>query len=161
MAIFWQEQYLDSSGNPYSGAKIYHYEPGTTTAKDGYTDSDEAVAVAQPLVADSAGTASMFLKGAYRLIIKTSDDVTIYDYDNVNLAWDAVIPAQVIDGAVTAGTFFETISGTFPATYDVNVSTSWPTTFDILSKTTTSFKISYGTQVPTGDGTRSYTVIKK
>lgn len=77
-------QFIDENGNPYSGGKVYTYEPGTTTLKDSYTDSTGGTANANPVVLDSAGRASIWLDGYYKIVLYTSADVLVYTVDNVS-----------------------------------------------------------------------------
>lgn len=50
-----RQQYVDSSGNPYSGAKLFYYAAGTTTKQNTYTTSVGDVANTNPIVLDSSG----------------------------------------------------------------------------------------------------------
>ena len=65
------------------GWKLYHYVAGTTTAKDLWSDRGKTTTVAQPLVADANGVVSYFADGLYKFVIKDSNDVTLYTWDNV------------------------------------------------------------------------------
>jgi hypothetical protein len=68
-----------------SGAKLYTYEPGTTTPKSVYTNAALTVPHTNPVVADSDGRFdAIFLDPAeiYRLVLKTSADVTIDETDD-------------------------------------------------------------------------------
>ena len=76
-------QAFDSDGDPLSGGKVYTYSAGTTTPKATYTTSVGDVENANPVVLDSAGRAVIFIQGAYKYIIKDSDDNTIETVDNV------------------------------------------------------------------------------
>ena len=73
----------DAVGVPYSGGKLYTYAPGTSTAKAAYTDVNLTVPAANPIVLDSSGEAAVYLKGKYKIILKTSADVTVWTLDNV------------------------------------------------------------------------------
>ena len=80
-----QQVRVSSSGAPYALAKAYWYRANTTTAQDVYTTSALSVAHAQPVQADSAGQfPAIWMDPAtnydYRVIIKTSADVTLDDY---------------------------------------------------------------------------------
>jgi hypothetical protein len=81
-------QFLDNSGNPLSGGKIYTYAAGTTTPQSTYTSSNGATAHANPIILDAAGrvpTGEIWLTDGlqYKFIIKTSTDVQIGSYDNI------------------------------------------------------------------------------
>lgn len=79
----WQE--FDSNGDPLSGGKLSFYSSGTLVAKNTYSNAALTVANANPVVADSAGRfGNIFLEaGTYRVILKDSNDVTIWDRDPV------------------------------------------------------------------------------
>ena len=77
-------QFFDNNGNPLSGGKVHTYQPATLIAKATYSDSTGAIPNANPVILDSAGRASIWLDGYYRVILRTSADVTIYDVDNVS-----------------------------------------------------------------------------
>lgn len=75
-------------GSAFSGAKLYHYAPGTSTLKDVYptkADADAGTnALAQPVVLDSVGWAQVWLDGTYKLVLKNSaESTTYYTADNV------------------------------------------------------------------------------
>lgn len=104
-------QGLDSSGNPLSGGKLYTYEAGTLTNKATYTTQAGTVANANPVVLDSSGRAAVWLgSGAYRMILKTSADVTVWDTDNISgettsadLAGTASGKGSALIGHIAAG----------------------------------------------------------
>ena len=62
---------------------MYFYETGTSTPLDTYSDNALSSANANPVVADSNGRfAAIFLKGQdYKVVLKTSADVTIWTED--------------------------------------------------------------------------------
>ena len=79
-------QAFDSSGDPLAGGKVYTYYAGTTTPLASYTTQAATTPNANPVILDSAGRASIWLGPyAYRIILKTSADVTVWDDDNVQL----------------------------------------------------------------------------
>lgn len=79
-----KSQFLDNSGKPLSGGKIYTYTPGTTTPKATYNDSTGTVANANPVILDSAGRANIWLNGAYKFVVKDRNDYLMYTVDNVS-----------------------------------------------------------------------------
>ena len=77
---------VDGSGSPRAGAKLFFYEAGTLTDQDTYSDNALSTPNTNPVVADSAGVfGPIFLQNDdYRVILKDSADVQIWDQDNVN-----------------------------------------------------------------------------
>lgn len=75
---------FDANGIPRSGAKLYFYEPTTTTPKDVYSDAGLTTPIVQPVTATSAGLWQTIYMAAstYRVILKDSSNVTIWDEDN-------------------------------------------------------------------------------
>lgn len=115
--------FLDDNGDPVASGKLYAYRTGTTTAQDTYSDSTLDTANANPVVLNSSGRCTSAIYGDpssgfdYRLTLKTSADVQIWQYDDI-----------VVDGADTAtiseGSFTGTLTGMDAATtgtveYDV------------------------------------------
>lgn len=80
------DQQCDASGNPLNGAKVYVYNVGTTTARDIFSDTGLSVAADNPIVTDSAGRHDMryTATGSYKIVVKTSGDVTLYTRDNID-----------------------------------------------------------------------------
>lgn len=78
---------FDSNGDPLAGGKLYTYAAGTLTPLSSYTDQGGASPNANPVVLDSAGRASVWLaQSAYRMILKTAADVTVWDVDNIGIS---------------------------------------------------------------------------
>lgn len=100
---------LDTTGNPLAGGKVYTYDAGTLTPKSLYTGPTKTgLTAANPYTLDGNGKAQLYGDGAYKFIIKTSADVTLYTYDNVDLyAFVATASAtffNVLDyGAIGSG----------------------------------------------------------
>lgn len=91
---------LDANGNPLSGGKLYAYTAGTTTAKDTYTDVSGLFSNANPVILDASGFADIWLgTGAYKLVLKTSADVTLWTLDN--FTGDTVTIAQLQNASFT------------------------------------------------------------
>lgn len=77
-----------SSGAPVGSAKLYFYQAGTLVTQNVYTTSALNIAHPQPVQADSAGVfPTIYLNTLalydYRVQLKTSADVLIYDQDNI------------------------------------------------------------------------------
>lgn len=77
-------QFLDANGRPLAGGLVYFYRAGTDTPQDTYTSSTGAVPNSNPVVLDSAGRASIWIKGeSYKVVVKNSAGVTQWTADNV------------------------------------------------------------------------------
>ena len=77
-------QLFDNNGEPLAGGKLYTYEAGTTTPKVTYTSQDESAANTNPIILDSAGRADVwYASGAYKLVLRDTNDVLIDDVDNI------------------------------------------------------------------------------
>lgn len=73
-------------GVPYAGAKLYFYLTGTTTPQAVYSDSGLSVPLTNPVVADADGVFPPIYLGTgdYKVILKTSGDVTLETADPVS-----------------------------------------------------------------------------
>jgi hypothetical protein len=115
----------DSSGDPVSGARIYVYDVGTTTLQSLYSDTGLSVAVSNPIICNSAGrtttdggtTVGMVYKasGSYKIVVKTSADVTLYTLDNIDgrvpVGSGALAIANGGTAATTAATALSNLGG--------------------------------------------------
>jgi len=83
-------QFFDNNGIPLTGGKLYTYLAGTTTPAATYTSSSGGTAHANPIVLDAAGRVSgsseIWLTSgvSFKFILKTSADVTIGTWDDIN-----------------------------------------------------------------------------
>jgi hypothetical protein len=90
---FLLSQVRQASG-PLTGGKVYAYASGTDTPKTIWLDRNKVTAAANPYTLDANGTAQLFGDGLYRIVIKTSAGVTVYDRsglsykDALGLAYD-------------------------------------------------------------------------
>jgi hypothetical protein len=73
----------DNSGNPLNAGKVYTYTAGTLVAKDTFVDNLGVTPEQNPIVLDSNGRKQVYASGAYKFIVKTSADVTLYTWDNL------------------------------------------------------------------------------
>ena len=97
-------QAFDSAGNPLAGGKVYTYAAGTTTPQATYTTQAGTTANANPVILDASGRADIWLGSlAYRIIVKTSADVTVYDTDNINSLINAESISVKYFGAIGDG----------------------------------------------------------
>lgn len=88
MAIMWSQSltpWTDPNGDPYSGAKAFFFDAGTTTPRTVYRDGALGQAHDHPVVANAVGMfPAIFLPaGDYRVRITTAADVTIWDVDDI------------------------------------------------------------------------------
>ena len=99
---------LDDTGVAVSGALIYTYTAGSTTAAATYTTSALSVANANPIVADSAGRYVAYLSAGanMKFVYKTAAGATIRTQDNVLSVPGAAVNLDIqgtVGVAVTAG----------------------------------------------------------
>ena len=99
---------LDTDGVAVSGALIYTYVGGTTTAAATYTTSALSVANANPIVADAAGRFVAYLPagGNFKFTYKTAAGATIEEQDNILSVPGAAVNRDIegtVGEAVTAG----------------------------------------------------------
>lgn len=80
-------QLFDNSGNVLTGGKIYTYEAGTTTPAVTYTTPTGSAFNSNPIIADASGRLSNEIwfpvSGAYKFVLKDTNDVLIATYDNI------------------------------------------------------------------------------
>lgn len=102
----------DSNGDPAVGWKVHTYIAGTTTNKATYTDQAEGTPNANPVILDSRGEADIWFNGSYKIVIKDSDDTTIYTVDNYN----SVLTVDSSGNLTIGGTLNGATLGTNPTT---------------------------------------------
>lgn len=79
-------QFFADAGTPLASGKVYTYVSGaSTTPLSTYTSSTAGVANANPTILDSAGRKPIWVSNTatYRVVLKTSADVTIWTADGV------------------------------------------------------------------------------
>lgn len=85
---------LDTNADSVSGALLYVFEAGTTTAVDTFTTVSGVTQNAHPVVSDSAGAfGGIFVTaGSYKIELRTPGGVTLpgYPVDNFEVAAEAV-----------------------------------------------------------------------
>lgn len=103
-------QYVDVSGNPYSGAKLFFYAAGTTTKQNTYTTSVGDVANTNPVVLDSSGRTpyGVWLTSGvnYKIVLAPSTDADpptspIFTEDVINGINDEAAGSQWTTSGVT------------------------------------------------------------
>lgn len=81
-----RQTFLDKNGKPLAGGKVYTYSTGTLNPLATYTDSTGTVPNSNPIILDSAGSASIWLSYVpYRFIVQTSTGVQVYLQDNISI----------------------------------------------------------------------------
>lgn len=79
---------LDANANPYSGAKWFFYQSGTSTPQSVYTTAALSTTHSNPVEADAGGKFPPIYFDTslqYRGVLKSADEVTtIYDIDPIN-----------------------------------------------------------------------------
>jgi len=99
----------DANGNPYVGAKLYVYVPGTTTPAAIYADAALSVPLSNPLSgvtgSDAAGNfpRAYIAAGAYKLRAETAAGVLIWQEDNIDTGLSAGSGALPIASGGTGG----------------------------------------------------------
>jgi hypothetical protein len=99
----------DANGNPYVGAKLYVYVPGTTTPAAIYADAALSIPLANPLSgatgSDAAGNfpRAYIAAGAYKLRAETAAGVLIWQEDNIDTGLSAGSGALPIASGGTGG----------------------------------------------------------
>ena len=80
-----------------SGGTVEFYNAGTTTKRNVYLERDKSVVAANPYTLTANGNAELFADGVYRIILRDSNGVLVYDYDNVYLVEVAgtIVPVLV------------------------------------------------------------------
>lgn len=158
-------QAVDSNGAPYSGAKLYFYQSGTTTGITVYQDSGKVTPHTNPVVADSAGNfAEIYVDtDPFKVVLKTSADVTLETIDAIPL----LAGASIVGGDLTAlealastglvartasNTYaLRTITGTAPVTVTNGNGVSGNPTIAIDEATATHVKANTADKVLTTD----------
>lgn len=82
-------QYLDDNTSALAGGKLYFYVTGTTTPQATYSDSGLTTPNSNPVLLDSAGRIPEIYAAydkTFRVVLKTSADVTVWTKDNVQFA---------------------------------------------------------------------------
>lgn len=120
-------QYFDNSGKTCAGCKLYSYSAGTVTPLATYTDATGGTPNTNPIILDSAGRISGLWLGpsSYKLVLKTSADVTLWTVDNLaNQFVTPALTAPVTINHVQSGTDGLTISGGVAGQSDLVINTS-------------------------------------
>lgn len=107
LAVIPYLQFFDSNGNPLAGGKVYTYAAGTSTPKATYADAAGTIPLANPIILDSAGRATVFVDGSYKFEVRDSADVLIKTTD--------VVGSFLTSAGLTAGSVTNNILANMPA----------------------------------------------
>lgn len=102
------DQACDANGAPLSGGKVYAYAAGTSTPIATYTDADGLTPQSNPIILNTAGRPDypIWLPAgqAVKLVLKTSAEVLVDDWDNVTGVGDPTNAAAVDQWVTFTGT---------------------------------------------------------
>lgn len=104
-AHFYQFGPYFNAGVLVSAIKVFHYLPGTTTTKAAWSDRDKTTQVAQPLIGDGNGIATLYGDGLYDILITDSASATLHTFDDIQIG-----PVQPIEFSVHKNGTNQTIS---------------------------------------------------
>jgi hypothetical protein len=90
---------VGSDGLALVGGRLYSYAAGTSTPKATYTEQGLFSTNTNPVILDSRGEADVWMDGAYKFILKTAADVTIFTVDEVR----DITSGQTLTGVTLAG----------------------------------------------------------
>jgi hypothetical protein len=105
-------QFLDASGAPLVGGKVYTYAAGTTTPLATYTTGAGTVANANPVILDSRGEANIWYTTgtSYKVVLADSADALIWTVDNIatigSLAFQNADAVAITGGTIGSGVTF-------------------------------------------------------
>jgi len=81
-------------------ALLEHYEAGTSTLKQIWSDSAKSTTLAQPFISDANGVFNFFGDGTYKLIIKKSDGTVLHTLDQWSIASSAEAAGLTIGATI-------------------------------------------------------------
>jgi hypothetical protein len=88
--------------------RLFHYEAGTSNAKDAFLDRHKLSTAPQPIVGDANGIVSGHFDGVYKIVLTLADGITvIYIRDNFSISESPLVlegtlqwnPGNLVDGA--------------------------------------------------------------
>lgn len=110
-----------ASGLPLAGGKLYTFAAGTSSPKASYTDALTYTPNANPVVLDGNGEAAVFLDGSYKLILKDSNDVTLWTLDNIRATDARDINTQTDDYTLVIGDAYKFVEMNKGSAVNLNV----------------------------------------
>ena len=129
--LFSSQQLFDDSGTPLSLARLLTYESGGTFSvlQSLYSDVDLAVALSNPVIADSAGRfPSLFvLPVGYDWILQDADGNEIIrgiDFEDIGQAFLSNLGVQMATGTEDVASGYQVVDGDWLVTTDANDATN-------------------------------------
>jgi len=88
MAVVHLEQpkfkgYVQGTNTPLEGGKVYIYDAGTSDLATVYTSQDAGTEHTNPVILDANGEAEIWYNSNVKVVVKDSDDVQQYSFDNI------------------------------------------------------------------------------
>lgn len=103
LLIIPRVQFLDSSGKPLAGGKVFTYQAGTTTPQATFVDSTGTIQNANPVILDAGGMAVIFLAAqSYKIKVQNSAGVDQWTVDNVQSFNGTITATANITGTLTS-----------------------------------------------------------
>jgi hypothetical protein len=105
-------QFLDASGAPLVGGKVYTYAAGTTTLAATYTTSTGNVPNTNPVILNARGEADIWYDNgvSYKVVLRDSADATIWTVDNIvisgSMATQNANAVNITGGTIGSGVTF-------------------------------------------------------
>src|SRR5690606_10070133 len=127
MAVLWDKSLVpwhDASNAPYTGAKAYFFDVGTTTPQITYTDAALSIPHDHPVVALANGWfPPVFLpdQSSHRRRILDGDDNTLWDVDNISVP--TTTPPEIPDSETPTEQLFQT--GDLKIRWSTTAPTGW------------------------------------
>lgn len=99
-----KQRFVDpTTGAPLIGGLVYHYIPGTDTAKDTWSDEAQTVLNNNPIVLDGEGQAIIWGDGLYRQIVTDAAGLITY--------WDQITGFNSTGASVTFASAAQVLAG--------------------------------------------------
>jgi len=118
--------FVNSTGAPCAGCKLYSYIAGSTTPQATYIDSTGTSVNTNPIILGADGGANIWLSSlSYKLVLIDALGNTVWSVDNVSAASFPCAPSKAIQIANTAATGWTCDSSITidPAAHTLNVGT--------------------------------------
>ena len=92
-----------NDGDLLTDCKLYHYETGTSTLKNIYSDKALTTAAAQPLACDANGLFTFFAAGEYKFVLTLANDTPINTWDQWAIGGVGEATTILVDDYYEAG----------------------------------------------------------